>query len=65
MENLICNELRLRELDVDIGIVTADSKDIDGKSKRTLHEVDFVANHFPSTAILKTAYFQAHLQNIN
>ncbi|MDR3185770.1 MAG: ATP-binding protein [Christensenellaceae bacterium] len=44
MENIIYNELRIREFNVDVGIVEYNSKDEDGKSKRTQLEVDFVAN---------------------
>lgn len=44
MENLIYNELRVREFDVDVGIVTVNTRNEQGKSQRTQHEVDFVAN---------------------
>ena len=44
MENIINNELRIREFDVDVGIVEYNYKDEDGKSKRKQLEVDFVAN---------------------
>ncbi len=44
MENIIYNELLVREFDVDIGIVEHNYKDEEGKSKRKQLEVDFVAN---------------------
>lgn len=56
MENLIFNELRLREFDVDVGIVTVNSRDEDGKSKRTQHEVDFVANRGSQRYYIQSAF---------
>ena len=44
MENIIYNELRFREFNVDVGIIEYSSKDAEGKSIRTQLEVDFVAN---------------------
>lgn len=44
MENIIYNELMVREFDVDVGIVEYNYKDKEGKSKRKQLEVDFVAN---------------------
>lgn len=44
MENIIYNELLVREFDVDVGIVEHNYKDKEGKSKRKQLEVDFVAN---------------------
>lgn len=44
MENIIYNELIVREFDVDVGIVEYNYKDKEGKSKRKQLEVDFVAN---------------------
>ncbi|MBP5231032.1 MAG: ATP-binding protein [Clostridia bacterium] len=44
MENLIFNELQMRGFDVDVGIVTQNIRDEEGKNKRIQHEVDFVAN---------------------
>ncbi|MCM1306211.1 MAG: ATP-binding protein [Bacteroides sp.] len=43
MENVIYNELRVREFDVDIGVVEYNYKE-NGASKRKQLEVDFVAN---------------------
>lgn len=44
MENIIYNELMVREFDVDVGIVEYNYKDKEGKSKRKQLEVDFVVN---------------------
>ncbi len=44
MENLIYNELRIRGMSVDVGVVVLNTKDGDGKSLRKQLEVDFVCN---------------------
>ena len=44
MENLIYNELRHRGYNVDVGVVTYNGKDAQGKSFRSQLEVDFVCN---------------------
>lgn len=44
MENLIYNELRVRDLAVDVGIVVVNGKDKNGVSQRRQLEVDFVCN---------------------
>lgn len=44
MENIIYNELLVREFNVDVGVVEYNYRAEDGKSKRTQLEVDFVAN---------------------
>ena len=44
MENLIYNELRLRGYSVDVGQVTLNTKNKEGKSERKNLEVDFVCN---------------------
>ena len=44
MENLIYNELRLRDYSVDVGQVTLNTKNEEGKSERKNLEVDFVCN---------------------
>ena len=44
MENIIYDELRARNFDVDVGIVEYNCKDENNKSKRIQLEVDFVAN---------------------
>ncbi len=44
MENIIFNELKMRDFNVDVGIVEYNSKDANGKSQRNYLEVDFIAN---------------------
>ena len=44
MENLIYNELRLRGMSVDVGVVVKNGKDANGVSVRKQLEVDFVCN---------------------
>lgn len=44
MENLIYNELRIRGMEVDVGIVTQNVKNENGVSVRKQLEVDFVCN---------------------
>lgn len=44
MENIIYNELLVRDFGVDIGVVEYNYKDNDGKNMRTQLEVDFIAN---------------------
>ena len=56
MENIIYNELRVRDFDVDVGIVTLYSRDEDGKSKRIPHEVDFVANRGSQRYYIQAAF---------
>ena len=44
MENIIYNEMRARNFDIDVGVVEYNCKDENKKSKRIQLEVDFVAN---------------------
>lgn len=44
MENIIYNELCVRDFSVDVGVVEYCYKDAEKKSKRTQLEIDFVAN---------------------
>ena len=44
LENLIYNELRLRGMSVDVGVVVKNEKDANGVSVRKQYEVDFVCN---------------------
>ena len=44
MENMIYNELRLRGMSVDVGVVVVNTKDENGVSQRKQLEVDFVCN---------------------
>jgi len=43
MENIIYNELIIREFDVDVGVVEYNHKDSNGKKIRTQLEIDFIA----------------------
>ncbi len=45
MENIIYNELRMRGLNVDVGVVEYNYKDTNGKSSRKSLEIDFVINN--------------------
>lgn len=56
MENVLYNELRARAFSVDVGVVTAYSKDNEGGSKRTNLEIDFVANKGSSRFYIQSAY---------
>lgn len=44
MENILYNELLLREFDIDVGVVEYNTVDENGKKIRTQLEIDFVAN---------------------
>lgn len=44
MENIIFNELSIREFDIDVGNVEYNYKDDSGKNKRKQLEIDFIAN---------------------
>jgi predicted AAA+ superfamily ATPase len=44
MENIIFNELLIREFDIDVGVVEYNHKDSSGKNIRSQLEIDFVAN---------------------
>ena len=56
MENLIYNELRVREFDVDVGIVTVNYRNAQGKSQRTQYEIDFVANSGSQRYYIQSAF---------
>ncbi len=44
MENAVFNELVIRGFDVDVGVVTVNTHDSNGKSIRVAKEIDFIAN---------------------
>lgn len=44
MENIIYNELLIREFDIDVGVVEYNHKDSTGKKIRSQLEIDFIAN---------------------
>lgn len=56
MENLIYNELRLRGYAVDVGQVTVNEKNADGKSERKYLEVDFVCNKGYERVYIQSAF---------
>lgn len=69
MENVIFNELLVREFDVDVGVVEYHYKDENGKSKRKQLEVDFVANkgslRYYIQSALTVSYEEKRLQEVN
>ena len=56
MENIIFNELRVREFDVDVGIVELNTRIGEGKTKRMQYEVDFVANRGSKRYYIQSAF---------
>ncbi len=56
MENMVDNELCLHEYIVDVGVVTHNLKDADGRSYRAQLEVDFVCNRGPERIYVQFAY---------
>lgn len=57
MENIIYNELLVREFDVDVGIVEYNYRGEDGKSKRKQLEVDFVVNQADRRYYIQSALY--------
>lgn len=55
MENLIYNELRVRGLSVDVGVVVLNTKNEKGKSQRKQLEVDFVCNQGSKRCYIQSA----------
>ena len=56
MENLIYNELSLRGFAVDVGQVTLNTKNAEGKSERKYLEVDFVCNKGYERIYIQSAF---------
>ena len=56
MENIVYNELIIRECAVDIGIVFSHEKDADGKVVRVSREIDFIANNGGKKTYIQSAY---------
>lgn len=56
MENLVYNELCLQGYTVDVGVVTYNTKDAEGRSKRLQLEVDFVCNRGSERIYIQSAY---------
>ena len=55
MENIIYNELLMRDFDVDVGIVEYNYKDKKKKNKRKQLEIDFIANKGSSKYYIQSA----------
>lgn len=55
MENLIYNELRLRGMSVDVGVVTVYEKDEKEQTRRVQLEVDFVCNQGSKRCYIQSA----------
>lgn len=56
MENIIYNELRYREYNVDVGMVENRERDENGKEIRKQLEIDFVANQGSKRYYIQSAY---------
>ncbi len=56
MENIIYNELIIRECAVDIGIVYSPGKDSKGRSVSIAREIDFIANQGGKKIYIQSAY---------
>lgn len=56
MENMVYNELCLRGYTVDVGVVTHNTKDAEGRSHRVQLEVDFVCNRGSERIYIQSAY---------
>ena len=56
MENIIYNELIVRECTVDIGIVFSNEKSKDGKITQVAREIDFIANNGGKKTYIQSAY---------
>lgn len=56
MENIIFNELKMRGFNVDVGIVTMNRTDENGKNARKQLEIDFVCNKGSKRYYIQSAY---------
>ncbi len=56
MENIIYNELIIRQLSVDVGVVYSRSVNENGNSVRTPREIDFVVNSTGKRTYIQSAY---------
>jgi len=56
MENIIYNELKIRGFSVDVGVVTLNMKDADGKSVRKQLEIDFICNKGDQKYYIQSAF---------
>ena len=56
MENILYNELMVRQFSVDVGVVYAREKNEKGNSVRTAREIDFVINSGGKSTYIQSAY---------
>ena len=56
MENILYNELMVRQFSVDVGVVYAREKNEKGNSVRTAREIDFVVNSGGNRSYIQSAY---------
>lgn len=56
MENIIFNELKIRDFNVDVGVIVQNSTDFNGKSIRKQLEIDFVCNKGSKRYYIQSAY---------
>ena len=56
MENILYNELMVRQFSVDVGVVYAREKNEKGNSIRTAREIDFVVNTGGKRSYIQSAY---------
>ena len=56
MENILYNELVIRECAVDVGVVYSNEKDSRGKIKKTAREIDFIATSGGKKTYIQSAY---------
>ena len=56
MENILYNELMVRQFSVDVGVVYAREKNEKGNSVRTAREIDFVINSGGKRTYIQSAY---------
>ena len=56
MENILYNELMVRQFSVDVGVVYAREKNEKGNSVRTAREIDFVVNTGGKRSYIQSAY---------
>lgn len=56
MENIIYNELLLRGMDVDVGVLRCNTKEANSTNQRQQREVDFVCNEGSKRCYIQSAY---------
>ncbi len=56
MENIVYNELIIRECAVDLGIVFSHEKDNNGKMTSVSREIDFVSNNGGMKTYIQSSY---------